>query len=249
MSCRRALIALLGSVVGAAVLWAAGPTLPAPPLTDPDQLESWWRSNGTAVAALALVRIIGLALSTYLGFLSLVGGLVAATRWHWADRLFATLASDGARRLIVGGSLAAALSIPAVVSATAPATFRLVDLGPVSEFSIRAIGPSVDIHEDHPLAGSGWTAVEQEASWSSPEPEATGAVEAVDLHGEWIESWVVTSGDHLWSIAAETVATRGDGRLESTIASYWLRLIEHNRDVVGDNPDLIHPGQVIVLPD
>ena len=55
-------------------------------------------------------------------------------------------------------------------------------------------------------------------------------------------------GDHLWSIAAETVADRGGDGRESTITAYWLELIEYNRDVVGDDPDLIHPGQVIRLP-
>jgi nucleoid-associated protein YgaU len=31
-------------------------------------------------------------------------------------------------------------------------------------------------------------------------------------------------------------------------AQQWRRIYEANREVVGGNPDLIHPGQVLKLP-
>ena len=49
---------------------------------------------------------------------------------------------------------------------------------------------------------------------------------------------VVEAGDTLSGIAADEL---GDGDL-------WPILYEANRDVIGSNPDLIHPGQVIEVP-
>lgn len=63
------------------------------------------------------------------------------------------------------------------------------------------------------------------------------------------ETWVVEAGDHLWAIAAETVADRTGHTDDESVGAYWQRLIEANRHVVGDDPDLIHPGQVIELPE
>ena len=63
------------------------------------------------------------------------------------------------------------------------------------------------------------------------------------------ETWVVEAGDHLWAIAAETVADRTGHTDDESVGTYWQRLIEANRHVVGDDPDLIHPGQIIELPE
>lgn len=56
--------------------------------------------------------------------------------------------------------------------------------------------------------------------------------------------WIVSSGDTLWSIAAAVLATDD----ERSIARYWPRIHRVNRDVIGANPDVIHPGQVLTLP-
>ena len=52
------------------------------------------------------------------------------------------------------------------------------------------------------------------------------------------ETYTVKSGDSLWKIADRFY---GDGAL-------WPRIYEANRDVIGSNPDLIHPGQKYVIP-
>ena len=62
-------------------------------------------------------------------------------------------------------------------------------------------------------------------------------------------TWLVEPGDHLWGIAAATVTERSGSEDHMTIVRYWLKLIEANADTVGDNPDLIRPGQIIRLPD
>ncbi len=68
---------------------------------------------------------------------------------------------------------------------------------------------------------------------------------------EWPGEVVVGPGDHLWSIAEQTVTARlGGVPAEATIADYWRRLIDANRDRLIDpaDPSLIHPGQRFVLP-
>jgi nucleoid-associated protein YgaU len=52
------------------------------------------------------------------------------------------------------------------------------------------------------------------------------------------ESYTVKKGDSLSKIAKRVY---GD-------AQQWRRIYEANREVVGGNPDLIHPGQVLKLP-
>ena len=57
----------------------------------------------------------------------------------------------------------------------------------------------------------------------------------------------VRPGDHFWSIAELVVAERG---LDVPVGRYWRLLVEANRSRLVDpaNPDLLYPGQVLVLP-
>lgn len=85
------------------------------------------------------------------------------------------------------------------------------------------------------------TSVAEPLSPAAPEP-APARASAGD------REIVVEPGDSFWSIAVDEIGATAP---ERTVASYWVRLIEANRDrlVVADEPDLIYPGQVLVLPD
>lgn len=62
-------------------------------------------------------------------------------------------------------------------------------------------------------------------------------------------SHIVTPGDSLWCIAAATLEQRGSVDPSSAeIARFWPRIYGANRDVIGDDPDLILPGQHLTLP-
>lgn len=64
-------------------------------------------------------------------------------------------------------------------------------------------------------------------------------------------SHTVRPGESLWRIAeAHLAAVWGRAPDDAEIVPYWREVIEHNRDrlVVADDPDLILPGQVLVLP-
>ena len=62
---------------------------------------------------------------------------------------------------------------------------------------------------------------------------------------------VVEKGDHLWSISAAHLAdrlTRAPNAAEVT--PYWREVIEVNKDRLrSGDPDLIFPGETVVLPD
>ncbi len=63
--------------------------------------------------------------------------------------------------------------------------------------------------------------------------------------------WLVAAGDHLWGIAEEALTDRAGSEPDlREIVGYWQDLIEVNRERLVDpgNPDLIYPGQVLVLP-
>ncbi len=51
-------------------------------------------------------------------------------------------------------------------------------------------------------------------------------------------TYVVVKGDSLSKIAKREY---GD-------AQQWRRIYDANRDIIGSNPDLIHPGQALRLP-
>lgn len=55
----------------------------------------------------------------------------------------------------------------------------------------------------------------------------------------------VRTGDALWLLAAHRL---GAGASEHAITQYWPRIFAANRAVIGDDPDLIQPGQQLRLP-
>lgn len=55
---------------------------------------------------------------------------------------------------------------------------------------------------------------------------------------------VVRPGDSLWTIAVAVLGTEDP----VPVARYWARIHRANREVIGPNPDLIHPGQRLALP-
>jgi hypothetical protein len=76
-------------------------------------------------------------------------------------------------------------------------------------------------------------------------PAAPGATPAPPLPEVDPTVWVVEQGDSFWSIAAQ-VAGAGDRATHR----YWRWLVEANRARLADpgNPDLLVPGQRLVLP-
>jgi nucleoid-associated protein YgaU len=60
-----------------------------------------------------------------------------------------------------------------------------------------------------------------------------------------VSSYRVERGDCLWRIAEREL---GPGATSAEITAEWHRWYRANRDVIGDNPDLILVGQVLMAP-
>jgi nucleoid-associated protein YgaU len=98
-----------------------------------------------------------------------------------------------------------------------------------------------------PGAAVGAARVDDRAPAQDPPPDRRPSRRG----GVWNEKGTVATdrvqvkpGDSLWSIAAEVLGTDDPGR----IARYWPRIHRANRQIIGANPNLIFPGQVLELP-
>jgi nucleoid-associated protein YgaU len=78
-----------------------------------------------------------------------------------------------------------------------------------------------------------WDLIKKQAGWEN-EIVADIKVEKTDVYGYW----TVKSGDSLSKIAKDVY---DDG-------SKYMKIYEANKATIGDNPNLIKPGQKLVLP-
>lgn len=69
-------------------------------------------------------------------------------------------------------------------------------------------------------------------------PASPSASTPADAH-------VVVAGESLWTIAAAGLDPAAPTATVAAVANAWY---DTNRDQIGDNPDLIHPGQVLEAP-
>jgi nucleoid-associated protein YgaU len=60
---------------------------------------------------------------------------------------------------------------------------------------------------------------------------------------------VVEPGDSLWRIAERHVRSIEADPAPRRIATYWARVVAVNADrLLSHNPDLIYPGETVILP-
>jgi resuscitation-promoting factor RpfA len=85
----------------------------------------------------------------------------------------------------------------------------------------------------------------QASGGQGPEASAAGGGTGL-VDPDETRSYVIQPGDTLWDVA-EAHLSRSQ-RSPSRIDRYWRQVHAANRDVLGDDPDLIHPGARVVLP-
>ena len=201
-----------------------------------DLTLSQWRvwTDQTTDAVTGIVRLLALALSYYL-IVVLVALLLLGDqlRGHRLEKLV-PYGMLGALGLVAGvGVLTASTASPPIASP------------PIAHVASVDVAPLTLRESAAPLT------LTEMANSSEPSQEFT-----YTPHGQTTavgETWDVKSGETLWSIAQETLqdAWGVEDITDEQIVSYWEPLIEANQDrlVEPGNPDLILPGQQLVIPE
>jgi hypothetical protein len=192
-----------------------------------------------AVVAVWLVVVVGASAWA-------AAGTARGRQVRWAEQLSARLAPAVLRRLAaaaLGVSTLTALAGPASASAGPPAVAAVA-----VALTASATAAPGDAVPGWPQEGSAWQApapppVPPAPSTAQPTAPLPGAVRAVPGTGE--PDVVVRRGDTLWAIAARHLPA---GATASQVALEWPRWWAANRDVVGDDPDRLLPGQLLHAP-
>jgi len=218
-----------------------------------------WPPVAEAGATLHDQRLEGVAFETALTWASAAMGL-AVLGWLWL--VMTVVVVDAGRGSIghragvpavlrrgvlalCGVGLVSALAVP-MAGATAPLTrddraLGLDGLRLPERVAIVAGAP------DQPAPGGPAPVIADPAVDPSPASRArSGGSDPVRAAGPSPESaWTVRPGDTLWEIATGRL---GVGVGEDAVAVYVAALYAANRDAIGSDPDLIRPGQHLVLP-
>jgi hypothetical protein len=186
-------------------------------------------------------------------------GLLAWLVWSWgALGLLLTAASGApgllgwaagrlARRLVPAGlrsAMAVAVGVglgvasPAMAAATPTGATTAATAGPAA-VTPATMTPAVAT----PPAATGNPVPDWPAGDPAPPPVPEWPTAAAD------ERHVVATGDCLWLIAAQRLTATGgsppsDADVARAVDDWW----QVNRGVIGPDPDLIHPGQVLRAP-
>ncbi|SOC52464.1 LysM domain-containing protein [Ornithinimicrobium cerasi] len=150
------------------------------------------------------------------------------------------LGAVGATPAVAGATpphpVAVVLPVASLAGADGPATVADVGHpGDVAEGSERAPVTGTALPEP------GWTPTRAE-----PAPRPSGEVGLLGTSfTEPLDHVVVHRGDTLWAIAARHL---GEQATDQDVAEAWPRWYAANRAVIGDDPDLIRPGQQLVVP-
>ena len=211
------------------------------------------------VAAAGALLLLWLVLGLALSLLSAAPGATGALAGRSAARLAPATVRTLATVLLTAGLGATLTAGTATAGAVSASVSPAADRAPAAA----APGaPTADVPSaawpasgspDGPASG-GAPDTAPDAAWTPPEPPR-GPVpdpDALDLlsrapaaGGMVDEDVVVRRGDTLWSIAGRHL---GPSATADEIAREWPRWHDANRDAIGNDPDLIQPGQVLHPP-
>lgn len=254
------------------LLFALGRTpLASPPLTQLPDWLAWAQMAAVDQVIFNVLRILGLALSGYLLGVTTVGAVARLLSWAGLVRLADALTARPVR-LLLQQALGVTLAVTTVaglpgtplrgtpVRAAPPVAEAAAGSGPPADsIVVPQVRAEASLRARSGTSGhDSWGEVGQHvgASLWVAAPPVEADVPPVEPGGPRVEAdarpietgdRTVAAGDHFWSLAREVVGVEAS---DADVAIYWRRLIEVNRDRLVDasNPDLLLPGQVLVVP-
>jgi hypothetical protein len=220
-------------------------------------LGGWLGRTNLVDALTAAARLAALVLAYYL-LVSTVLYLIALTSGNRSlIRITGPFAIPMVRSLadrVIAGSIALSTVATPLIASSPPTPGAAATPALTAEVSPDYVPPSrliQGIESEH----SAREAADAAAGFSGrpttapPPPIATEDTDGAEPVGP-IEV-EVESGDHLWGLAVSRIAdVLGRIPLEHEVAPYWREIVDENRTRIrSGNPDVIFPGEVIVLPD
>lgn len=212
--------------VGTWAFHALGDTTLAAPPWRAAEFGRWLSTTDPVLATMTLLRLLVLALSWYLVGVTVIGGFARLVGSVRLVRFTDALTVPGVRRLLqpaLGLGLATAMVAGAAPARAQPLPLQLLEAVETEEPGMPVPEPSAE-----PVAGQ--------------QPE----------RGPRCDEHTVVAGESFWRIAAERLEhASGSPPRDADVVVYWRRLIDHNRDRLADpaNPDLLYPGQRLVVPE
>jgi len=217
---------------------------------------------GVDVAVEAAVTATGALVASWLALSALVTAVcvvvrVAGARWRSGERVVQRWAPAVVRKaLVVAVGASVGLGLASGASAAAPeptpvasSSVTVDDLGWVAttpvpepspapaERSTVAPAASEPAHVEPSSVAPVPTSPVDNVTDAATAPPAGASVPATDV--------VVARGDSLWAIAARHLPP---GASDAEIAAAWPRWYHANAATIGADPDVIRPGQVLVVP-
>lgn len=236
-------LAVTAAGLGALLLWA-GTQLGA----DPRGLWPW--APGSALSLPDLQTCAGLGAS-FLGLLvllwwaaGLAAGFIAAILWRsgnpGAARAVGRLSPAFLRRLAAAalGLQLVAVPLPALAGGTENTTsIGAVASSPVDPVWRPSTAGADAAARSSPAADPTW----------QPSGQLNGSllIPRAPRPAQTAETVTVAAGDTLWALAA---AQLGPSAAEAEISRHWPRWYHLNRSVIGPDPNVIIPGQVLAVP-
>ncbi|MEO6629591.1 MAG: LysM peptidoglycan-binding domain-containing protein [Aquihabitans sp.] len=232
-------LALVGSIIATLHL-LGGSLLAAPPVGSFDALRTWAETRDPVTVGFVCVRLLALAVAYHLVVTTAVAvlghalhkpALVAA-----AERTTFPPLRGGVRRI-------AGLTLTAAAAFSTPL--------PGAGAAVAPTAPPVLVRVTPPAPAGGVASMERQPTMPTTPPTMAVESEAepVDHGVPPVDptSHTVQSGDHLWSIAEDTVQAHLDhAATDPEISDYWQQLLAANPQL--DNPDLLFPGDTVTLP-
>lgn len=221
-------------------------------------------ARDTADPAGALLGLAALALAGVLAWATAAAATGVAEAWRGGTSgpvrssrapgvtsTVATRTRTGAVSAGVAALVMAALTAPAASAAAGAAA------GVPAVVVSQQIELTDQTHQTHPAAGS--TPVVAPGSWAAladdgfraPRGASAGTASLVTAQPtrQGVDAGdarvVVMAGDTLWAIAARHL---GAGADDAEVAAAWPQWWQANRQTVGEDPDLLRPGQRLVVP-
>lgn len=238
---RMAAVLALAALTLAGLVAAGSGTLAAPPTGSWASDVAWYEQVGAeraAVAALRLLAMVGVAWLLLGATLQLVASVSLR---HEMQRVADALSPDVLRRVAHGVaslSVTAGLGVPSAPTTLlddppGTAVMQVLEEGRESTTTTLALAPTTN------------------NTTTAPPPAAPAAVPVPAPARAPDDEVVVEAGDSFWSLAVDVVTeARGGVPGDREVVEYWERLIAANRSRLVDsaNPDLLFPGQTLLLP-